>query len=226
MTSWRAFCPVLWLALAMAGSSQGQQEGHPSVATITFDRLWEAATPQEFIISTQSDGPSRYLSRNPQRPVAGDEEKDSDYGLEFTMSQADQQKIFKLAREANYFNGDFDYKSNKMAKTGKKTLTYADESRHFEATYNYSTNKAIDELTGIFLGISATIEHGRKLSFLRRFDRLGLEAELKGMEDEAANHSLAEIQVIAPTLKSIAEDSAILNIARQRARRLLAKAER
>jgi len=44
------------------------------------------------------------------------------------------------------------------------------------------------------------------------------------MEDAAQSHNLAELQVIAPTLKSIAEDATVLNIARQRAKKLLAKA--
>ncbi|HZD92795.1 MAG TPA: hypothetical protein VE133_00990, partial [Candidatus Sulfotelmatobacter sp.] len=107
--------------------------------------------------------------------------------------------------------------------TGQKTLTYADPARHFETIYDYSENKAINEITSIFQGISNTIEHGRKLQFLRRFDKLGLEAELKDMETAAENHDLCELQLIVPTLETIANDTTVLNIARQRARRLLAK---
>jgi hypothetical protein len=44
------------------------------------------------------------------------------------------------------------------------------------------------------------------------------------MESALESHNLAELQIIAPTLESIANDPAILNIARQRAKRLLAKA--
>jgi hypothetical protein len=46
------------------------------------------------------------------------------------------------------------------------------------------------------------------------------------MEEMAQNQSLAEIQVIAPLLQNIANDSSVLNIARQRARRLLANASK
>ena len=38
------------------------------------------------------------------------------------------------------------------------------------------------------------------------------------------NHNLAELQVIAPALQSIADDSSVMNIARQRAKRLLKNA--
>ncbi|HKR95502.1 MAG TPA: hypothetical protein VJW55_09080, partial [Candidatus Angelobacter sp.] len=95
--------------------------------------------------------------------------------------------------------------------------------RHYETTFDYSDNKAITEINDIFQGISYTLEHGRKLQFLHRYDRLGLEDELKGMEETADTENLQELQVIAPTLKSIADDTAVLNIARDRAKRLLEK---
>ena len=136
-----------------------------------------------------------------------------------------RKNCFRDAKEANYFNGDFTFKKHAVATTGKKTLTYLDPIRHFETAYDYSENRAIQEITDIFVGISATIEHGRKLQFLHRFDKLGLEDELKGMESAVENHNLAELQIIAPTLQSIADDTTILNIARQRAKRLLAKAK-
>jgi hypothetical protein len=216
---------VLLMALAATGLclQTADQQLHPRVPTVTFDLVWEQATPQEFTIRTQADGPSSYLSRNPLKPVPEGEEKDPDYTIDFSMSAKDAARIFKLAQHANYFNGDFEYRAHRIANTGKKTLTYADETRHFQTVYNHSENNAIQELTSIFQGISSTIEFGRKLQFKHKYDKLGLESELKAMEDAADNHNLAEIQVVSSTLKDIADDSSVLNIARQRARRLLAK---
>jgi hypothetical protein len=79
-------------------------------------------------------------------------------------------------------------------------------------------------LAHLFGGISNTIEFGRKLEFKHKYDKLGLEGELKAMENAVENHNLAELQLIAPTLQSIADDSSVMNIARARARRLLSKA--
>ena len=212
------------LSLRTAGLQTADQQFHPRVPTVTFDLVWEQATPQEFTVRTQADGPSTYLSRNPLKQLQPGEEKDPDYTLDFTMSAKDAARIFKLAQQAKYFNGDFEYRAHRIANTGKKTLTYADETRHFQTIYNHSENKAIQELTSLFQGISSTIEFGRKLQFKHKYDRLGLEAELKAMEEAAENHNLAEIQIVSATLKDIADDSSVLNIARQRARRLLAKA--
>jgi hypothetical protein len=214
---------IFFLLTLPAALFLGQQKTplHPTLPTITFARVWEAYTPQDINFTVQSTGSAKYLSRNPFTPP--DPGSDPDYTLDFTISTRNQEKLFRDAREANYFNGDFSFKKHPVASTGKKTLTYGDPDRYFETSYDYSENRAIEEITNILTGISNTIEHGRKLTFLHRFDKLGLEDELKGMEAAMESHNLAELQIIQPTLESIAGDSKVLNIARQRAKRLLAK---
>src|SRR5262249_173708 len=220
---------LIFLLPAVAAIAQKLQPleppNNPAVPTVTFDVFWEAATPQSTTISVQANGETRYVSRNPTR--AEDKEQrgvpSEDYETRFTMSAGNREKIFSLAEQARYFNGDFDFKKHAVANTGKKTLSYTDSNQHFATTYNWSENAAVDQLTRMFQGISNVIEHGRRIQFLRRFDKLGLEAELKAMEEQAAGHYLNELQVIAPTLESIANDSSVLNIARQRAKRLLAQ---
>jgi len=218
----RAGLILIFLAAALALWGQDAPQ-NPALPTITFDRVWEAYKPQNVTITVQATGPARYVSRNPFTPP-DQTGADPDYLLDFTLSSRNQKKLFDDAKEANYFNGDFSYKKHPVASTGKKPLTYSDPVRHSTTTYTYSENKAIEEITDLFSGISNTIEHGRKLVYLHRFDKLGLEEELKGMENAAESHNLAELQIIAPTLKSIADDTTVLNIARQRARKLLAKA--
>jgi hypothetical protein len=213
---------VILVVLVLTALISQAQKPDQAAATpsITFERFWSDFTPQSVTITVSENGATKYSSRDPGKN--GDEA--DEYQTEFTVSPARLEKLFRYAKEADYFQGDFTFKKHAVASTGKKTLTYVDASRHFTTSYDYSEHKAIQEITSIFMGISNTIEHGRKLQFLRRFDKLGLEAELKVMEDAAESHSLVEIQLIAPTLESIAEDHTILNIARQRAHRLLAKA--
>lgn len=214
----------LFFSLLAFGQNEAENKDpkrNPPEPTITFDRYWEDATPQEFIITLKSSGEASYVSRDPTRIDKDSAGPDPDYTVEFTMSPANRDLTFTLAKETNYFQGDFDYK-HKVANTGKKTLTYADPIRHFETTYNFSENKNIEQTTKLFVAISATIEHGRKLQFLRRFDKLSLDTELKGMEDMAHNGYLAEIQIIAPLLQNIVNDTSVLNMARERAKRLLA----
>lgn len=214
---------LLPAAVLLAGPTlraQNADQNSAAGASISFTRVWDAFTPQSVTFTVSASGATKYSSNNPGR--TGDEV--DDYQTEFTMSPGSRDKLFRYAKEANYFDGDFTFKKHVVASTGKKTLSYSDPARHFSATYDYSENKAIQEITSIFAGVSNTIEHGRKLQFLRRFDKLGLEEELKGMESAAEGHNLAELKIIAPMLESIAEDSTVLNIARQRAKKLAARA--
>jgi hypothetical protein len=217
----------LWLSLSatllvgQAPLAQNGSQNSTAAPSITFDRLWSNFTPQSVTLTVVANGAGRYRSRNPEK--TGDDV--DDFQTDFTVSPGCRDKLFRYAKEANYFDGDFTFKRHVVASTGKKTLSYSDPARHFSTTYDYSENRAIQEITNILSGISNTIEHGRKLVFLHRFDKLGLEDELKAMEDAAESHNLAEVQIIASTLKSIADDTTVLNIARQRARKLLAKAK-
>lgn len=213
---------VLFLCATLLAQDQ-KQPYNPGEPTMIFDLYWEAATPQNYTITVQTSGKASYVSRNPTRPAAN-QQGDPDYTLDFTISPATRDRMFLLAKAANYFQGKFDYTKHKVASTGKKTLTYADPTRHFDTVYDYSENPTIEEVTRIFQGISNTIEHGRKLQFLRRFDKLGLARELQGMEELAQHGYMMEVQIIEPTLQNIANDSAVMNLARQSAQRLLATA--
>jgi hypothetical protein len=236
---------LLLAALVTISAAQAPQGMaiHPAVPTVTFDSVWDAATPQEYIITVKSDGPSTYVSRGVSKPVQAEEyredkrwaeakpaasssdEQDPEFHVEFTMSSATAQKIFKNAEQADYFNGSFDFTKHVVANTGRKTLTYADPSRHFQTTFNFTENKAVNDLAHLFLAISNTVEFGRKIEFKHKYDKLGLEGDLKSMEDAMESHNLAELQIIAPALLSIANDPSVMNIARARAKRLLSKAK-
>ena len=221
------------LALWSRSTAQNPPGWNPPIPTVTFERYWEAAQPQDYVITVQSTGNTTYLSRNPSLPAeqaatpeaAHSTALDPSYQIQFLMSEANRAKVFKLAQQASFFNGNFDFTKHPMANTGRKTLTYADISRHFQTGYNYSQNKAIEELTELFQNISATLEFGRKLAFTYKYDKLGVDADLTAMEDAAEGHNLAEVHVIAPLLQQIAADPTVLNIARQKAKKLLEKAK-
>ena len=81
----------------------------------------------------------------------------------------------------------------------------------------------MEELTRLFQNLSQTLEFGRHLDHMVRYDRLGIDAELRRMEEAAGNNELIELQAIAPSLQRITDDTAILHIARLRAEKLLAR---
>jgi len=66
-----------------------------------------------------------------------------------------------------------------------------------------------------------TQSFARRLLHLRKFDKLGLEAVLKRMEEMEKDNYLSEMQAIAPVLRQLANDPNVMHVARERANRML-----
>jgi hypothetical protein len=130
-------------------------------------------------------------------------------------------KIFKAARAADYFNIECASKLKNIADTGKKTLTYTGAGGSGSCTYNYSENKSVDTLTDTFLAIAYTIDEGRRLEFLHRYDRLGLDAEMISFSQELEAGRALEVGTISSALATIVDDMAVIQRVRLRAQKLL-----
>lgn len=196
--------------------SQSKKEAKDPLSTITYTLDWPEAHPSHYRIKVESSGEAVYESL----PDATTDPADK-YQTQFVMSSELRDRIFALAQKANYFDGKFNYTKSKIANTGQKTLDYTDGSKHFQSTYNWSENPTIQELTDIFYGISNTMESSSKLEYLKRFDKLGLPDELLSMLQLRSEGHLLELQTIAPLLRQIAQDSSLMNLARQRAQQLM-----
>ena len=138
-----------------------------------------------------------------------------------SLTLATTAKIFKAAREVKHFNIECEAKVKNIAKTGMKTLSYAGPDGRGSCTYNFSEDNDVTMLTDTFLGIAFTLDEARRLDFLHRFDRLGLDAEMSGLAEEAKAGRALELGTIAPTLTSIASDTAVMERVRVRAAKLL-----
>jgi hypothetical protein len=222
-------CCVVSLCVPARGQTpdpEPTRSGAP-VPVVTFDLALQGGTPAHYAISVESTGRASYRSDNGS--ASGDQQP---YTTEFTISDAVKRQVFDLAKQAHYFQGDFEYHGGRIANTGAKTLSYAEgpqtarlnnptNGKHFRTTFNYSQNPAIQQITSIFQRISTTLEFGNRLAHEHRYDRMSLEGELKRMEEMQKSHELLELQAIEPVLRDIANDAAIFNITRQRAIRLL-----
>ncbi len=215
---------LLALFLLAAGVHARTQDSSPlpgeELPSVTFTQAFPRAEPAYLSLRIDSAGHASYESRReegePDQPELGEP-----YRIQFVISQATTRRIFALAESLRYFQGDWDFKKHRIADTGRKTLLYSDSTRSHQTTYNWSENRAVQELTDIFQGISNTQEAAWELNRLRRYDKLGLNHQLERMEDLAKNGWLRELQVIAPLLEKLANDREIMHIARQRAQRLL-----
>jgi hypothetical protein len=205
-------CLLVFLP-AFVYSQANQQQ-----ATVTFTLDFPGSQPGHYFVQVQAEGKARYQSSG--RPSSESEQSD-DFDYEFMISPATREKIFNLSAKAGYFQKDLDSHQKKMAFTGQKTLVYEDAQRSGEATFNYSPNAAVQELTSLFQGVSATMELGHRLEFSLRYQKLALAEELKRAEESVRLSPPIEIQAIAPILQQIIADSSVLNVTRARAQRLL-----
>jgi len=206
--------------LALAQDASPAPDAAPTLPSVTFTQAFPRSDPAYLSLRIDSAGHAAYESRReegePGQPELGEPSR-----VEFVISEATARRIFTLAESLHYFEGDWDFKKHRIADTGRKILLYSDSTRNHHTTYNWSENRAVQELTDIFQGISSTQEAAYELNRLRRYDRLGLNHQLQRMEDLAKNGWLRELQVIAPLLEKLANDREIMHIARQRAQRLL-----
>ncbi len=173
--------------------------------------------PPYYSVAVESTGRTTYYS-TPKSSNSGDP-----YTSRFTLSPDTQKRVFDIARQLNYFQGNFDYKKSKIAFTGTKTLSFKNGKEDHQTTYNWSDNLAIQQLTKLFQDISETVEIGRVITEKYRFDKLGVDAEMKKLEQASKDDRVAELQAIQPLLIRISKDTSMMNITRRRADALLAK---
>ena len=216
----RWFPCVLLLALsALAQQPSALPAAAPVQASVRFDFDWAQGIPwQKYTIEVQLNGKSHFDGV----PHPGDTNDPDPVEQDFTMSEANRLKVFELVQKVGYFRGDFDSHLKHIARTGEKTLRYSSPQINGSTTYNWSQNADIEELTKFFQGVALTIDYGRILAFQYRFDKLGMNQRMKELEDLQANHGVEELAIIAPMLRKIADDSNLMNISRESAKRLLA----
>ncbi len=217
---------LLWLLGLFALPAVAQNSLDPgtlggSVPTVSFELEWKVADPQWYQITVDQSGQATYESH----PHTADNQPAGEpYRLRFIMSQPSRTKIFQIASELHEFQGNFETRA-KIAQTGKKTLTFRRGDKETRTTLNYSDNSQMNELISIFQKMSTTFENAQKLDYDMRFDKLGLDRDLKSLVQLDKDNQLAELQVIAPTLERIANDETVMNIARQKAKQLLERSQ-
>ena len=187
-------------------------------ATVKFSLDFAGSDPDHYSISVTADGHAVYEC---SAKISADSDDRETYQSEFTFSDAARARIFDLAVQAHYFSGKIDSGNHKLAFTGAKKLVYTDGKRNNTAEFNFPSPVPVQQLTALFQGTAATLEYGRRLAHLHRYQKLGLDEELKSMEDQARRGEIAELESVKPILQEIYDDSSVMNVVRARALRIM-----
>lgn len=214
------------LSVCMAQTASPAEAPATSQPEVSFQFERPGLPVPKFTVVVHEDGTGTY--RGEEAPVSGGPGSAASPGRSINrpmkFSPATAELIFKTARALDYFNIACASKAKNIADTGKKTLSYNGPDGHGSCQYNYSENKSVSQLTETFQAIAFTMDEGRKLEFLHRYDRLGLYSEMDTLIHEIDEKRALEVGNIAPALTSIVADEALIQRVREKAARLLAQA--
>jgi hypothetical protein len=208
------FWSILLLSTGLFPQAAKSQE--PAKIQFTFENA--NLDPAFYSLSVSENGEAEYAN-------SPSDSSDSASVTRFRISAPTRERIFELTKALNYFDGDFDYRKHRIAFSGKRTFSYSGKGMKHSTSFNWSENQRISELASIFEGIASTLEYQTKLDYLRRHDKLGLNAELAKMEKQVKSGFLKELQLVKAELTELANDRSIMQIARDRAGRLSRIAE-
>lgn len=205
--------------LLLAAASAFASDAAPA-AMVQFKFDFPGSNPAHYEITVQNDGHDYYISNGD----LGNSTSPDSTPFEFSISDKTRQEIFEFAKKANYFAGKVDSGNTKLANTGAKTLVYKDASHNTSATYNYSLDPSVQQITNILQNLSTVLEYGRRLTWFHKYQKLALDDDLRQMQERQQSNTLGDVEAIAPLLKQIADDPSVMRMSRARALRLLATA--
>jgi hypothetical protein len=178
-------------------------------ATITYRRVFKNSTPEFIEIKVSEGGPASFDIRQSSEDPAPQP---------FELGEPVRAKLFALAAELRNFDGaDLDV-HRRVADLGQKTLRYEKGAEVHEAQYNYTTNRSASLLQAIFEGLAQQLEDLDLLQDRLKYDPLGVNDALMQLEMHLNQRILPEPERLLPVLDSIAADSRLIDVARQRAR--------
>lgn len=235
MNSVHATASVCLLATMTIGLSFGQDVQPASApaaqatqSRITFDFSRKGMPIPAYRLTINQDGSAVYEGEEVVRGSSQDQPRSPEnppqpFSRQLSLSATMTAHLFALTHQLNRFTKVCASKAKNIADTGTKTLSYSGPDGTGSCTYNYSESKDVQELTALLQGITETMDEGRLLDRLQRYDRLGLDAAVTFLGQEVKDGRALEMQTIEPTLRSIAADTDVMDRVRLHARTLLSQ---
>lgn len=210
------------LALALGA---GSQAGLAQAPVVVVDFSNPELSPTHWTLTLHPDGSGHFHSVMGKPPEGGLQEIDTpDLDRDIRLSSTFTTRVFEAAQHHNLFNEDCD-SHLKVAFQGWKKLTYTGPEGSGTCTFNFSKNKDIQALGDSLGAVAETILEGARLEMLLQHDRLGLDREMEILVDAADDGRAQQICAIREILVRLAQDDAVMERVRKRARLLLAQGD-
>jgi hypothetical protein len=185
-----------------------QAQVAPAVPQLTFTKILKGSSPEYMALSIDSNGKGTYDSHKLE---------DSPTPRPLQISTGTTAQIFSLALSLNYFRSvDLD-SHHRVANLGLKTLTYEAGEEINKVQYNYTENRAAQQLTDMLEKIGNVEEQIIQLEYDMKYDHLNLPQTLRQIQEDLEDHYFVEATLMIPTLEKISTNPRFMHLAQSRA---------
>lgn len=210
---------VVGLAVLL-GVSHARAEASDAVFEIDFTN--PGLVPAQWTLEMHPDGSGHFRTERGQAKADGIEAPDIDKDIHLSAQFAEH--VFQIVERKNMFRRGCE-SHLKVAFQGTKKLTYSGPDGQGSCSFNYSRDPEIQNLGDSLISVATTLVEGARLQTLLLHDRLGLDKETEILVESATEGRAQQIGSIRDILERLAEDPAVLERVKHRARMLLTKAD-
>ena len=137
------------------------------------------------------------------------------------LSTLTTERIYSLVQDLDNLHSVNLESRHQVANMGLKTLTYEAGNVINRVQYNYTENRAGQQLTEIFEKISNVEERISQLEYDMKYDHLSLPETLSNIQEGLQDHSYVEPTLMIPILEKITSNSRFLHLAQSRAQDIM-----
>jgi len=147
--------------------------------------------------------------------------------LPVTLRASAIETLRALFEKADFLNDSRDFVSQrKVADMGLKTVRFATGSKQREVIYNYTEDRALQEITTFFENLCQQERALFEMDLALKYDRLGIPKKLDELDSSLTAKRVVAPERFAPVLEKIYADQTLMNLARKEAKKLLARIEK
>jgi len=183
-----------------------------SLPRLTFTKTLKDSSPEYMALSIDANGNGTYDSHKLDDPPAP---------RPLQISSETTTRIFSLTESLNYFRSLELDSHHKVANMGLKTLTYETGADINRVQYNYTENRAAQQLTDLLERIGNVEEQIRQLEYDMKYDHLSLPQVLRQIQEGLDEHNYVEAALMIPTLEKISTNPHFMHLAQSRAQEIM-----
>jgi hypothetical protein len=170
-----------------------------------YSRSFPGSKPDYIQVTVEKNGDAVYQ-----------EAVDDDLPLKFKLTDEETQEVFGLADKLDHFKHPLE-SPLKVAFMGTKTFRFVDGEQKSEAKFNFSEDISAQQLQDWFERMAESAEHRIDLERAAKYDHLGVDGALQGLEAAFENGRAVAPEQFLPMLDRIAKNETYMHQSRARA---------